>query len=104
MLPSPSPEISAEPIMNKNGRARRPLVSSWSWRLLVHPHRQDLIIDELRPDVVVLVQGVVVLGRKGLVVVLDQALVFGDLVVTIAHLLAVGRAGVLDGERAQHHG
>src|SRR6185503_11244579 len=58
-------DFRAVTIDNKNGRARRPSFLDRK-RLLLHPHRQDLMVDELRPDVIVLVQRVVVLRGKGL--------------------------------------
>src|SRR5581483_4790732 len=99
MLPSPRPEMSAEPTMNKNGRARRPFLCSFSRGLLLHADRHDLIIDELRPHVVVLVQRIVLLRAEGLAVGLDETVVAVDLVVAVPHLRSIGRSGVLDRER-----
>src|SRR5678816_3740035 len=95
MLPRPSPVMSAVRTSIKKRSPRRPFLSR-PGRLLLHADRQDLVVDELRPDVVVLVDGVVVGRAERLPVVLDQAVVAGDLVETLAHLRALGRAGVLD--------
>src|SRR5688572_21782354 len=98
MLPSPRPVRSADAsiVLKRKGRQRRPFQLS-PIPLLLHSDRNDLIIDELGPDVVVLVDRVVHLAREGLVVGLDQPLVLADLVVPIADRRAVELAGGLDG-------
>src|SRR5205823_7901344 len=120
MLPRPRPEMSAEPIIPIRGRspnslgdgAQSPkktaalsgrLYSCFSPRLLLHADRDDLIIDELCPNIIVLVQRVVLLRAEGLGVGLDEPVVAIDLVVPIAYLRSLGRARVLNGERGKHH-
>src|SRR5215470_2486546 len=80
MLPRPRPEIRAERTSmcaresraKQDGRPRRPSCGTGFYRLFLHSDRDDLVVDELRPDVVVLVDRVVVLGRERLGVLLDQ--------------------------------
>src|SRR5438105_10553392 len=103
MLPSPRPEMSAEPTMNENGRARAAVRLVVTPELLLHAHRHDLIIDELRPHVVVLVQRVVVLRAERQRVGLDESLVAIDLVIAIADRRALSCLGRLAGSRAEHY-
>src|SRR6218665_485444 len=65
--------------------------------------RENFVVDELRPDVVVLAHRVVHLGRERPVVGLDQALVAPDLVEALAHGIALRAAGLGDGQRAELH-
>src|SRR5215212_9224746 len=97
MLPSASPLTSADD---------RSMVRLWTRRRgaprpLVRQDRQDLVILEAGPDVVVFADRLVVPGREGLVVGLDQPFVAVDLVHRVADRLALGAARLLDGERGE---
>eukprot|EP01022_Parablepharisma_sp_SALTPOND_P030357 TRINITY_DN760_c2_g2_i2.p2 TRINITY_DN760_c2_g2~~TRINITY_DN760_c2_g2_i2.p2 ORF type:complete len:1280 (+),score=504.50 TRINITY_DN760_c2_g2_i2:6407-10246(+) len=105
MLPSPNPLISAD---------NSSIVFSWrrhSGRrtscvdevLLGQADRQDAVVDELRPDVVVGLQGVMHARAEGLDVALDQAVIAIDLVEALADGIALGGAGLGDGQRGQLH-
>src|SRR5512132_3892879 len=61
--------------------------------LCSHLHRQDLLPDETRPDVVVLADCVVIVGRERLVVFLDQPVVRIDLVEALADCITIRAAG-----------
>src|SRR5690348_7591102 len=92
----------------------RPLKSScanmWTWgirgrspkppyRGLLHRHGDDLPLLPRDEDVVLLVQRVVLVGRERAFVGLDQAAVVAEVLERVANLRAVGRAGLVDGER-----
>src|ERR1700722_8889223 len=106
MLPRPMPEMMAEASMMNPyseqggaGEVPRPL----------HPvgsvgQRQDLIALEIGEDVIRRTQGILVLGRKRLVVILDQAVIFADSVKGFADGRAVRRARLGDRHRRQMHG
>src|SRR5215208_8045199 len=100
MLPSASPLTSADD---------RSMGRLWPRRrgappALVRQDRQDLVVLEAGPDVVVLADRLVVCGREGLVVGLDQPFMALDLVHRVADRLALGAACFLDGERREVQG
>src|SRR3954465_4858438 len=100
MLPSASPLTSADDrSMGASGRG-----GAGAPPALVRQDRQDLVILEAGPDVVVLADGLVVCRREGLVVGLDQPIMALDLVHRVADRLALGAARFLDGERCEVQG
>src|SRR3954470_3689457 len=101
MLPSASPLTSADD--RSMGRASR-RGGAAAPPALVRQDRQDLVVLEAGPDVVVLADGLVVLRREGLVVGLDQPLMAVDLVHRVADRLPLGAARLLDGERCEVQG
>src|SRR5829696_7715062 len=85
MLPSASPLTSADDrSMGASGRG-----GAGAPPALVRQDRQDLVILEAGPDVVVFADGLVVCGREGLVVGLDQPFMAVDLVHRVADRLAL---------------
>src|SRR6266540_5677256 len=92
MLPSPRPETTAA----TRSRGRPP-----GQARLLDGH--DLLALVLHHDVVVLVQSVVVGGSERLRVVLDESVVGREVLERLADLVAVGAAGLVDGEGQDHH-
>src|SRR2546430_846923 len=71
---------------------------------LLHRHGDDLALLPRDEHVVLLVQRVVLVGRERMLVGLDEAAVFAEVLERVADLDAVGRPGLLDRQAHQVHG
>src|SRR5262245_20813882 len=70
---------------------------------LLHRHGDDLALLPRDEHVVLLVQRVVLVGRERMVVGLDEAAVFAEVLERVADLDAVGRTRLLDRQAHQVH-